>query len=489
MDATQVVPRHLTAIARPDLSKPVALALADGIIAPSLTVFDYGCGRGDDVTRLKVLGYEAHGWDPGHCPDSRIRSADVVNLGYVVNVIEDPAERARVLRTAWSLARHVLVVAARPDWEARNVAGKRHGDGILTNRGTFQKFFRQEELQAWLQSELKASFVAAAPGIFYVFRDESRAQSLLASRVTRRYAPMHCPDIRRAVYETHREEMDALRGFVETRGRLPELRELPGATAHLIASFSSIKRAAAVLRQVIGAEEWDHRLESARERARQDLLVYLAFAAFSGRPKAANLPKEVALDVKALFGSYRTACDQADQLLHCVADQQALNATCRQSRVGKLTAEALYVHTSGLDLLSPLLRIYEACARVLTGTVTEANIVKLSRTAPKVSYLTYPDFDRNPHPALATSLHVDLNLLRVRYVDFRESANPPILHRKETFVPTDHPSHAKFAYLTRQEERAGLLRDSAGIGTRERWQSRLDELGYRLHGHRVIRKK
>src|SRR4051812_11132256 len=98
MDAKQAIPRHRTAIARPDLSKPIALAIADGVVTTSCSLFDYGCGRGHDVTRLRALGYEADGWDPGHRPAAEIRPADVVNLGYVVNVIEDPAERAHALR-------------------------------------------------------------------------------------------------------------------------------------------------------------------------------------------------------------------------------------------------------------------------------------------------------------------------------------------------------------------------------------------------------
>ena len=44
--------------------------------------------------------------------------ADVVNLGYVVNVVEDPSERAETLRKAWepvgapSWLREVLLRAA-----------------------------------------------------------------------------------------------------------------------------------------------------------------------------------------------------------------------------------------------------------------------------------------------------------------------------------------------------------------------------------------
>ncbi|GLH95614.1 DNA phosphorothioation-associated putative methyltransferase [Phytohabitans aurantiacus] len=488
MDTEQEIPRHRTAIARPDLSKPIARALADGVITTNSSLFDYGCGRGLDVVRLRALGYEADGWDPSHRPAAQIRPADVINLGYVVNVIENPAERAHTLRTAWQLARKVLIVAARPDWEARTVAGKRHGDGILTTRGTFQKFFTQEELQAWIKNELHTECIAAAPGIFYVFRDEIYAQSLLASRTRRRSAPLRRPKLRQVLYDAHREIMEEIHGFVTDRGRLPDLWELNGSADRLAAASLSIKRAAAILRQIVGAEDWDRDLEVARDRARQDLLVYLALSAFTKRPRASQLPRDVALDIKTLLGSYSAACDRADLLLHSVADQSAVNAACAKSIIGKLTPEALYIHQAASQQLSPILRVYEGCARVLTGNVPDSNIIKLSRTAPKVSYLSYPTFDRDPHPVLATSLRVDLRRLDVKYTDFRESTNPPVLHRKETFVPDDYPQREKFARLTRQEERAGLLDASSSIGTREGWRTRLDSCDYQVQGHRLVRK-
>ena len=143
----EIIERYRTAMGRMALSRPVALTLSDGLLRPGTTFFDYGSGRGGDMQRLAALGYEAHGWDPVHFPQGARRPADIVNLGYVVNVIERPAERAEALRNAWQLAKEVLVVAARLDWEARDIVGRRYGDGILTNKGTFQKFFAQEELR------------------------------------------------------------------------------------------------------------------------------------------------------------------------------------------------------------------------------------------------------------------------------------------------------------------------------------------------------
>jgi hypothetical protein len=67
--ALQDIPRHKTAIGRSTLSRPVKLALADGLIDPETPLFDYGCGRGDDLRILSVMGYSGSGWDPVHRSD------------------------------------------------------------------------------------------------------------------------------------------------------------------------------------------------------------------------------------------------------------------------------------------------------------------------------------------------------------------------------------------------------------------------------------
>jgi hypothetical protein len=41
--------------------------------------------------------------------------------------------------------------------------------------------------------------------------------------------------------------------------------------------------------------------------------------------------------------------------------------------------------------------------------------------------------------------------------------------------------------LTRQEERAGLLGETATIGTRAGWADRLSSMGYAVRDHRLVR--
>jgi DNA phosphorothioation-associated putative methyltransferase len=131
--------REKTAIIRFRHSKPVTLALLQGVITTETSVFDYGCGRGEDVKYLKSIGVDAAGWDPHYQPTIAPQPADVVNLGYVLNVIEDPREREETLRTAFDLASRVLVVAVRVDHSLETAV--EFSDGLLTSRGSFQKLY------------------------------------------------------------------------------------------------------------------------------------------------------------------------------------------------------------------------------------------------------------------------------------------------------------------------------------------------------------
>ena len=201
------------------------------------------------------------------------------------------------------------------------------------------------------------------------------------------------------------------------------------------------------------------------------------------------MPLALQRDIRALFPSYAQACKEADALLFSVGKTEQVNDACSHSPIGKKTPEALYVHVSATDRLSASLRVFEGCARAYIGRVEDANIVKLSRLEPRISYLTYPGFEDDPHPALAQSLSVHLQTFRVRTRDYSNFRNPPILHRKETFLPADHPLKGKFARLTAAEESKGLLNEGNRIGTRNQWDQVLAEKGLALRGHRLIARR
>lgn len=477
------IPRHRTALARKELSKPIRLALNDGLITGSVSVLDYGCGQGEDIRRLRKQDIKCSGWDPAFHPGGERIPSDIVNLGYVVNVIEDTEERAQSLQQAWDLARTALIVSARLLAEARDTALSRFGDGHLTGRETFQKFFDQQELRNWIDQTLGVKSVPAAPGIFYVFREHSEREAFLAARYRRRY---QVPRLKRseALFEEHKELLEPLIEFVSQRGRSPDASEIEGSDA-IIEVFGTIRRAFTTVSRVIGDEHW----ERLRRACALDLLVYLALSRFDGRPKFHQLPEEIRRDVRAFFSTYTNATESADVLLFSLGDQEVIDAACLGSSTGKITPTALYFHESALGALGPIPRIYEGCARSYLGRVDGANIIKLNRQKPQVSYLCYPDFEKDPHPALQSSTSVNLQTFRVKVRHYEHSANPPILHRKDTFVDEGHPLKAKFERLTKQEERWGLYETLNKIGNKMGWSEVLETKRLRLRGHRIVMKK
>ena len=474
---------HKTAIQRWSLSRPVALALEDGLLSTKTTFFDYGCGRGGDLKRLHQMGVPVSGWDPAFFPDEDRIQADVVNLGYVVNVIEDPEERAVALCAAWELTQKLLIVSARLDWEARTVAGDFCGDGIVTGKRTFQKFFTQDELRGWIESTTGRSPVAAAPGVFYVFRDARAEQTFLAHKVTR---PRRVPAVPLTddLFREHRDVLQPLIEFVGVHGRLPLKIELKvEATDTIVDVFGSIPRAFSLVRRVTGTERW----EAVRRARRDDLLVYLALGAFQKRPKFGRLPNRLRCDIRAFFGTYKRACAEADRLLYSAGDQRAVDRACAEASVGKVLRDALYIHQSALGHLHPVLRVYEGCGRQLAGSVDGATLVKLGRREPRISYLVYPDFDRVGHPVLAEAFIADLRRLTLERRNYRHAPNPPLLHRKELFVSSDYPGRARFARLTKQEEKAGLYSYKSDIGHDEQWRMLLERRNVVIRGHRLVR--
>lgn len=476
-----VIQRHRTARARTNFSRPVRIALDSGLLAGRQTLFDYGCGRGDDVAGLRSRGIQSEGWDPVHRPDVARCNADVVNLGYVVNVIEDVEERRRTLQAAWELSECVLLVAARLTHEARGLRSRPCGDGVLTRRNTFQKFYTQQELRDWVDGVLGMSSVVAAPGVVFVFRDEGARQEFVASRYR---SALSAPSVRMSdvLYEQHRDLLDGLSAFVTSRGRLPGDGEL-STESEIVAKVGSLKRAFGIVRRVTSEEGW---AEIAKERA-QDFLIYLALDRFGGRLKFSEQPRGIQLDAKAFFGAYKRACEQADDLLFSLGQPGRIEQACKTAPAGKLTHDALYVHVSTLDRLPAVLRLYEGCARSYVGNVEGANILKLHRQKPKVSYLSYPSFDKKAHPQLAKALVVPLREFNVKHWDWCDSDNPPILHRKEQFVFPDYPGWEKFGALTRQEERAGLYANTLRIGREKEWASILAVKGLAIRGHRLVR--
>jgi DNA phosphorothioation-associated putative methyltransferase len=485
MPAGTPIKRHKAALVRNQVSRPIRLALEFGLVDSSMTVFDYGCGRGGDISRLNELGVGTQGWDPHFLPDAPKISADVVNVGYVLNVIEEPKERLDVLRDAWRLTRSTLLVTTLVKQDRRGTRGEVMADGIVTSIGTFQKHFDHSELRDLLQQTLETEPVPLALGVYCLFKNEETALGFKARRYRRRSRgakPRILQSVKR--YNEHLEILEPLMAFMREHGRLPAIEEISTGGA-LLDEFGSLPKAFALVRRVTGREPW----EKAAQACREDILVFLALTRFGKRPRPSALPADVRVDIRRLFGAYKKACAKADEMLFGLGELQRLKKLCRSASVGKRMPEHLYVHESALSELDPLLRMYEGCARSYIGSLEDANVVKFHTKSASISYLEYAEFERNPHPILVSSVKVNLASRRVVTRDYAGRENPPVLHRKELFLAEDHPLREKFARLTQKEIELGLLARNSAIGTLQGWEQRLEERGYALKGHRVVKRK
>ena len=247
------VARHMTALVRHGFSAPVQALARYGLISPSVEVFDYGCGRGDDVRGLAVNGIRACGWDPHYAPNEPKREADVVNLGFVINVIEDFDERVEALHGAYGLTKSVLAVAAMLASQASQ-AGRPYRDGFITSRNTFQKYYTQAQLAAFIADVLGEEPIPVSPGVFFVFRDKDLEQRFLSNqqrsvtllqRLERPEAVkvrFSRPDRIQAKYEANREALDALWHTWLRLGREPDKTEVEQLDI-LLQNFGSLSRA------------------------------------------------------------------------------------------------------------------------------------------------------------------------------------------------------------------------------------------------------
>ena len=467
--------RHRTAIRRLGHSRPVALAQIQGLIGPDVSFFDYGCGFGEDVRLLRTAGIEAEGWDPHYRPTTARRPADCVNLGYVLNVIEETQEREQTLRAAFDLARKVLVVSVRVDRSLNS--GTEFSDGFVTNSGSFQKIYTQAEFREYLQAVLGRKPYMASLGIAYVFKDEAVEASYLAQLSI---AP--AKHERADLFAQFAGDPDGqvLVEITQKLGRPPLPSEFDLYPA-LLTRFGSRSR---IDRLVMGLLT-PQTLEEAKDAKRNDILTYFAMLQLRGvrPPPIRLLPPETQADIKLLWPSYKSAMHEGQQFLFQLGKPELIRRACLSAPVGKRLPADLYLHQSAEESLPALLRVLLFAARQIVGEV-DYDIIKLATDGRKVSFLKYKGFNEEAHPELLSSVRVHLPSASYAIRDYSSSENPPILHRKEALVDLLYPNYGAFSELTRQEEDLGLL-SRPEIGFRQEWQRLLAEHDLKVVGHTV----
>ncbi|MBF0355956.1 MAG: DNA phosphorothioation-associated putative methyltransferase [Alphaproteobacteria bacterium] len=511
--------RHLTALSRQSLSAPVSAMLRLGLIDTTTMVFDFGCGRGDDIAGLRSAGITAAGWDPHYAPDNPIHRAQVVNLGFVINVIEDPAERREALQRAYELADVALCVSAMLASEDE-VKGKPYADGVLTRRNTFQKYYNQAELRQYVEGTLRTGAIALAPGVFLVFKDPAAEQrfQIGRSRTRIRFLRPPVPRLPRPPKPPKEPKVRVPKVKLppapwprnEPKPCKPDPRELCPAEFDLLCrrwaelgrepaqgefdhhqeletAFGSLGRA-----MKAAWERLDHEaMEAARAQRIEDIQVYLALRRFTRRKPYRQLDITLQRDVRVFWGGYASATAAADGLMAEVAAPDAI-AQAAQLAAEKglgwlLEGKSLQLHSSLVGRLPAVLRVYVGCAAILYGDVSMTDLVKIHLASGKVTMMRCDDFNALL-PKVIERVKVNLRTQDVRVFNYGPETEfePLTLYLKTRYMNEEMPGFAEQAEFDRRiEELVDVDELSRGPSDAELAQA-LREAGLKIDGHAIL---
>lgn len=496
-DHSREIARHRTAIDRNKLSTPMQSLLRHNYFEGQYTLFDYGCGKGDDLAILKENGVEASGWDPVYNPDEPKNPSDIVNLGFVINVIENPSERKETLLQAYKQTKKILVVSAMLGGESITSQFKEYGDGVVTSRNTFQKYYTQNELKNYIADSLNQGPVAVGPGLFYVFKDEVEEQNFLVKRQTikRTWTRLSYSDHpeklkikQRSLLERHRELFDDFWNLCLDLGRLPANTEFEF-SERIRAICGSHSRALDVLITFHGDEVFRQTAQARYD----DLLVYFSLGLFGQRKPYVHMAEGLKFDIKAFFGKYTDALNEAKKLLFSVGRTENIQDACekfyKKVLKGKMDeGHSLTIHRDYLNELPAVLRVYIGCATQLYGDIENVDLIKIHIRSGKVSLMRYDEFAGKPLPLLLERIKVKLRDQAIDFFDYSGKYKPQPLYMKTDYIGEDFPCSTKQSVFEKRLKSFKWL-DLKGFGpTWEDFESNLRELeGLVVRGYRFYR--
>jgi len=492
------VARHLTALTRYGFSAPVQALARFGFLDGSKTVFDYGCGRGDDLRGLRENSIDASGWDPHYASIDEKRPADIVNLGFVINVIEDIDERIEAVRGAYALTDELLVISAMlANQEA--VTGTPYGDGVLTSRNTFQKYYTQGELRHFIGETLEEEPIPVGPGIFFVFKNKDAEQRFMYGRLANRRNILRLSQLSRperpirisrteAKYEENRELLESLWEACLTLGRDPDRSEI----TNLTEVTSTLGSLPAALRFIKSRKEHvDSILSESRQSRINDLRVYLAQLQFEKRKPYKHLEARLQRDIRAFFGDYRAASDAGRELLFMVADIEAIGNACHQAAehgIGWLeNNESLQLHTSLVEQLPPILRAYVHCGTLLYGDVSSADLIKIHIRSAKLTLMKFDDFLGKPLPKMIQRVKLNLRKQDLSIFDYSGIYEPPYLYRKSRFINEELAHFAEQVAFEEALDDAGLMQFTGYGPSASEFDGLLEARRYAIDEFQLIR--
>ncbi|GAD03607.1 DNA phosphorothioation-associated putative methyltransferase [Agarivorans albus] len=491
------IDRHRTAIVRHELSAPMKTLVKHGYLEGEYSIFDYGCGRGDDLRELEAHGLDAIGWDPNFYPDTEKLNSDIVNLGFVLNVIEDQHERLDALLGAWELSDKLLVISVMLANESYIAQFKPYKDGVITSRNTFQKYYAQSEVKSYIERSLQEQAITVAPGIFYVFRDKLEEQSYLQRKYKRnqRWEQLTSPqtleskDKAKLVIAQQQELFTSFWIQCLALGRIPGNDEF--AESETIRGLvGSHKKAFDLLKELYDTSEF----ETAEKSRKEDLLLYFAMELFEKRKPYTQQPENLKRDIKALFGEYRSAIELATELLFAIADTELINRQCEKAHK-TMTASllnqghSLIFHKQFVDELPILLRTYVGAALQMYGELGEdIDLIKIHSTSGKLTLTAYDDFEKSV-PFLVERIKIKMAEQDIDFFDYVEEMRRPPLVNKHLYLSNDDINKNKQENFDKRLARIlEITPQKEALIQRVELETSLDKANKKIRGFTLVKK-
>lgn len=488
------IDRHKTAIVRHELSGPMKTLARQGYLDGRFSIFDYGCGRGDDLRELEAHGLDVLGWDPAFLPDNDKVNSDIVNLGFVLNVIEDQDERLEALLSAWALAKKVLVVSVMLANDSYIAQFQPYKDGVITSRNTFQKYYAQSEFKGYLERYLQEDAIAVAPGIFYIFKDKLEEQRYLQSKYQRHHVwqqltspqAVESKDKAKLVISQNRAIFDDFWNVCLELGRIPSNDEF-NRSKEVRSLIGSHKKVFGLLQDMFDTREFSNAEKSRKE----DLLVYLSMGLFDKRKPYTQQPEGLKRDIKSLFDDYRTAINLATDLLFAIADTDLISEQCSKAH-NQLPASilneghSLIFHKIYIEKLPLLLRVYVGAALQMYGEIDDSiDLIKIHINSAKLTLTQYDDFEKSvPYLVERTKIKMaDQDIDFFNYLD--KERRPPLLNKHLLLDKQSEQYEKQKSFDLRLSKLLGITPTMEVILHRKMYEDRLFQAGKTVSGFRL----
>jgi DNA phosphorothioation-associated putative methyltransferase len=166
--------------------------------------------------------------------------------------------------------------------------------------------------------------------------------------------------------------------------------------------------------------------------------VFFALNLFERRRSVASLSPKIQRDIKAFYGTYKAALENAKPTLFSAGRSDEVLAACLSAEadgLGHMDGQKSFsLSVNQIDRLPSLLRIYIGCASQLYGDIDSADLVKIHVASAKLTLTRYDDFTGKAIPLMLERIKIDMRGGKVDFFKYGNEFPPHPLYQKSRFM-------------------------------------------------------